>query len=63
MGDIPLVPELTDVPPRLAKAVESLVNRIAARAAVMGRGNDLLMMVYAAGMLHGSELAMEPARG
>lgn len=64
MGDIPLVPELTDVPKKLHRAVEGLVNRIAARAVVTGRGNDLLLMVYAAGLLHGSELAKkEPARG
>lgn len=50
----PIQPHELDKPMR--HGMEDLVSRISARAVLEGRGQDLLLRIYMAGMYHATEL-------
>lgn len=41
----------------MLKDMNDLVRRISCAAVIKGRGNDLLLYIYLAGLYHGSELS------
>lgn len=48
--------ELYELDRRMRVGIENLVERVSAKAALKGRGRDLLLLVYCAGLYHGARL-------
>jgi hypothetical protein len=47
----------TEMDKHLRAGLQSLVERVAAKAVLDGRGRDLLLRIYIAGIYHGAALA------
>ena len=54
----PIQPHELD--PKMRDGFSDLVRRVTAKAAIEGRGRDLLLRVYLAGLYHGAELVPSP---
>jgi len=59
MGEVRLTAPIHpgELPRAMERGLADIAARVSARAVVEGRGHDLLLRIYMAGLYHGAELA------